>query len=58
MAKKKSSGKYANKSKSGSTSPRNYDPKNSNVGGSKKPKVTRMYSPTGNNTPSAPGSRK
>lgn len=47
---------YANKKKSGSKRPRNYDPKNTNAGGGgRKPRVASMYKPKGNDTPSAPG---
>ena len=41
--------------KTGSLTPRNYDPKNGKSGGGgKAPKVSKSYRPIGNDTPSAP----
>lgn len=51
----KGGGNSANRAKTGSMKPRNYDPKNTGASGGKAPKVTRMYRPEGNDTPSAPG---
>lgn len=44
----------ATRTKSGSTAVRSYDPKNTVVGGGKKPSIAKRYSPIGNDTPSAP----
>lgn len=50
--------KYANTPKTGSKSPRSYDPKNSSSSGGKRPAVVGMYKPVGKNTPTAPGKKK
>ena len=42
------------KKKSGSLTPRNYDPKNTSTGGGKAPAVSKSYRPIGDNTPKAP----
>ena len=52
---KSSAGKNStHRTKTGSKKIRNYDPKNTPTSGGRAPKVSKMYSPSGDNTPSAP----